>query len=218
VNDASGARHAPQSPPYPLSFYARPADVVARELLGSLLHAVGRDGRARWGRIVETEAYVGAHDLACHAARGRTPRTEVMFGPAGRAYVYLVYGLHELFNVVTGDEGDAQAVLVRAIEPGDGVLGPAGERRGDGPARLTRLLDIDRRHYGARLDDGPITIHPGRAPVEVARGARIGVAYAGAWAAAPLRFLDAQSDQVSVPLRGGNSSRGARRSSRTPSM
>jgi DNA-3-methyladenine glycosylase len=161
---------------------------------------------------------VGAHDLACHAARGRTPRTEVMFGPAGRAYVYLVYGLHELFNVVTGDEGDAQAVLVRAIEPGDGVLGPAGERRGDGPARLTRLLDIDRRHYGARLDDGPITIHPGRAPVEVARGARIGVAYAGAWAAAPLRFLDAQSDQVSVPLRGGNSSRGARRSSRTPSM
>ena len=191
---------------------------MATALLGALLRVVGRDGVARWGRIVETEAYVGAHDLACHAARGRTARTEAMFGASGRAYVYLVYGMHELFNVVTGDEGDAQAVLVRAVEPGRDVRGPAGERRGDGPGRLTRLLDIDRRHYGAPLDEAPVTIHAGPPPVDVVSGPRIGVDYAGLWASAPLRFADAESAHLSVPFSGtlGNSSRGARRSSRSP--
>jgi DNA-3-methyladenine glycosylase len=212
---------APGGPPLPATWYARPADEVASALLGAVLRVEGRDGVVRWGRIVETEAYVGAHDLACHAARGRTARTEVMFGAAGRAYVYLVYGMHELFNVVTGADGDAQAVLVRAVEPGRGVTGPADERRGDGPGRLTRLLDIDRRHYGAPLDGDGLTIHPGTPPRAIARTARIGVGYAGAWAEAALRFVDAGSAQVSVPLsrsaRSGNSSRGARRSSRSPS-
>jgi DNA-3-methyladenine glycosylase len=144
-----------------------------------------------------------------------------MFGPPGRAYVYLVYGLHELFNVVTGEDGDPQAVLVRAVEPGAAVVAPDGRRRGDGPGRLTRLLDIDRRHYGAALDDGPVTLHAGEPPARIARGPRIGVDYAGAWAEAPLRFADADSAQLSAPIPRsdslGNSSRGARRSSRSPS-
>ncbi|CAN5658430.1 DNA-3-methyladenine glycosylase [soil metagenome] len=202
------------------TWYARPAEAIAADLLGAVLRVTGRDGAVRAGRIVETEAYVGPHDLACHAARGRTARTEAMFGPAGHAYVYLVYGLHELFNVVTGEAGDPQAVLIRAIEP-LASRGPLGEVRGDGPGRLTRLLDVDRRHYGHPLDRPPLSLHPGRAPARIVRTPRIGVAYAGAWAAEPLRFVDAESAQLSVPLSrpspAGNSSRGARRSSRTPS-
>jgi DNA-3-methyladenine glycosylase len=226
----SGVQHDPAEcvlqgdegpPPYGLAFYARPADLVARALLGSVLRVVGHDGVTRGGRIVETEAYVGAHDLACHAAKGRTRRTEVMFGPAGHAYIYLVYGLHELFNVVTGPEGDPQAVLVRALEPAPGTRGPDGGERGDGPGRLTRLLGIDRRLLGAPLDAPPLTLHPGRVPSRVVATRRIGVAYAGPeWADARLRFVDADSAQLSVSLArsgSGNSSRGRRDPSRTPS-
>ena len=209
------------APPLSLDTYAPSAEQVAEALLGATLRVVGRDGVARSGRIVETEAYVGTHDLACHAARGRTPRTEVMFGPPGRAYVYLVYGIHELFNVVTGPEGDAQAVLVRAIEPSPGTIGPRGERRGDGPGRLTRLLDIDRRLLGHRVDVAPLTLHAGTPPQRVIATPRVGVEYAGArWAAARLRFVDADSAQLSLPLSrlgpDGYSSRGRRASSRTP--
>ena len=206
----------------PLAWFERPAADVAHELLGSVLRCVGRDGAVRMGRIVETEAYVGAHDLACHASKGRTARTEVMFGPAGHAYVYLVYGLHELFNVVTGAEGDPQAVLVRAVEPQPGTVGTAGARRGDGPGRLTRLLDIDRRLLGHRMDRPPLTIHPGPAPTETVATPRVGVDFAGSeWASARLRFVDAASAQLSVSLsrlgRDGYSSRGVRDTSRTPS-
>lgn len=206
----------------PLSFFARPAAEVARDLLGAVLRCVGRDGVERMGRIVETEAYVGAHDRACHAARGRTARTEVMFGPAGHAYVYLVYGLHELFNVVTGPEGDPQAVLVRAVEPWPDTVGPSGARRGDGPGRLTRLLDIDRRLLGHRVDRSPLTIQPGPVPAETVATPRVGVDYAGEeWAGARLRFVDGASAQLSVSLgrlgSNGYSSRGVRDTSRRPS-
>jgi DNA-3-methyladenine glycosylase len=209
------------SAPHPLAFYDRPADVVARALLGSMLRLVGPDGLTRSGRVVETEAYVGPHDLACHAAKGRTARTEVMFGPAGRAYVYLVYGLHELFNVVTGGEGEAQAVLVRALEPAPGTRSPDGAHRGDGPGRLTRLLGIDRRLLGARLDVPPLTLHPGRRPRRVVATPRVGVDYAGReWAGARLRFVDADSAQLSLSLARlgpeGYSSRGVLEPSRTP--
>src|SRR5262245_5968976 len=101
------------------SFYARPALDVAQDLIGKIL--VRRiDGEEYRARIMETEAYVGTHDLACHASKGRTKRTEVMFGPPGRAYVYLIYGMYEMFNVVTSAVGDAQAVLIRGAFPLDG--------------------------------------------------------------------------------------------------
>src|SRR3954454_6922930 len=94
-------------------FYARPAVDVARDLVGTVLVRRYR-GKSYRARIVETEAYIGPHDLASHASKGRTARTDVMFGPPGRAYVYLIYGMHEMLNVVTSVEGDPQAVLIRA--------------------------------------------------------------------------------------------------------
>jgi DNA-3-methyladenine glycosylase len=168
--------------PLPLSFAAGPADDVARALLGQhLVHLVS--GVRRVGRIVETEAYLGPHDLACHSAKGRTPRTEVMFGPPGHAYVYLVYGMHHCVNVVTG--GGA-AVLLRAVEPVEGLVG-----RTDGPGRLTRAFELDLRHNRLPLDRAPLWLEPGEVPAAraIARSPRIGVDYAGAWAARPYRFF-----------------------------
>lgn len=174
----------------PRTFAARAPITVARALLGQLLvHQQGR--RTRVGRIVETEAYLGPHDLACHASKGRTPRTEVMFGPPGHAYVFLVYGMHHCVNVVVGH---GAAVLIRAIEPLDGFEPSA---RGDGPGRLTRALDITRAHDGLPLDRPPVFLAPGTAPRRIARSPRIGVDYAGVWAHKPLRFFDPDSDSVS---------------------
>lgn len=167
-------------------FYARSALVVARSLLGQTL-VVQREASVRKGRIVETEAYVGEHDLACHASRGRTARTEVMFGPAGHAYVFLVYGMHHCFNVVVDRPGVGAAVLVRAVEPLEGL---APGVRTDGPGRLCRVLGIDLSHNALALDGRALWLERGVAvPArEVARGPRIGVEYAGAWASKPYRF------------------------------
>jgi len=166
--------------PLPRDFFDRPADRVARELLGCRLAMRGRDGRVSRHVVCETEAYLGAHDLACHGSRGVTPRTAVMFGPAGVWYVYLCYGLHWMLNVVTGDEGVPAAVLIR------GVGGHVG------PGRLTRALGIDRGFDGrpAARATG-LWFEPGRPvpPRLVGRTPRIGVGYAGAWAAKPLRFV-----------------------------
>jgi DNA-3-methyladenine glycosylase len=178
-------------------FYARPALVVARELLGTLL-VVGDGGARRVGRIVETEAYIGEHDLACHAAKGVTPRTEVMFGPPGRAYIYLIYGMHHCFNVVTDAAGVGAAVLVRAVEPVEGV--PEGART-DGPGRVCKVLGLTREHNRVALFSPGLHLLPG-APVpeaRVARGPRIGVEYAGAWAAEPFRLWVRDSRHVSKP-------------------
>jgi DNA-3-methyladenine glycosylase len=154
------------------------------------------------GRIVEVEAYVGVEDLACHASRGRTARTSVMFGPPGHAYVYFIYGMHHCFNVVTDPDGVAGAVLVRALEPGDGVAG-----RVDGPGRLCRTLAIDRSHNGIDLtaDGGGrlwIERRPGPPVGEIATSPRIGVDYAGEWAARPWRFYLPASRHLSVRRRG----------------
>ena len=98
------------------SFYEQPALALAQALIGKVI--VRRVRRKEYqARIVETEAYVGSHDLACHASKGRTNRTEVMFGPAGRAYVYLIYGMYDMFNIVASQINDPQAVLIRAAEP-----------------------------------------------------------------------------------------------------
>jgi DNA-3-methyladenine glycosylase len=162
-------------------FFARPADRVARDLLGAALVTRGPDGRTRRHVVFETEAYLGAHDLACHGARGMTPRNAVMFGPAGHWYVYLCYGLHWMLNVVTGAEGVPAAVLIRG----------AGEHAG--PGRLTRALGLDRSYDGRPA--GPrsglwLELAPGPVPPRlVTRTPRIGVGYAGAWAEKPLRFV-----------------------------
>ncbi len=118
------------------AFFHRPALELARDLLGTILVRRYR-GKTRRARIVETEAYVGSHDLACHASRGRTKRTEVMFGPGGHAYVFLIYGIHEMFNVVAGEFGDPQAVLIRAAVPLDGW-----EADMRGPGRFTPLCTL----------------------------------------------------------------------------
>lgn len=181
--------------PLSSSFYARPALDVARDLLGAVL-VIEEAGRRQAGKIVEVEAYVGPEDLACHASKGRTARTDVLFGPPGRAYVYLVYGLHELFNVVTGPEGHAAAVLIRGLEPLEGI---APGVRLDGPARLTRALGIDRTHNRLPLDRAPLYLLPGRQvpEAEVSRGPRIGVDYAGPWAQAPYRLWITGNPHVS---------------------
>ena len=179
-------------------FYERTALTVARALLGKVLVHHSRQG-TRAGRIVETEAYLGPHDLASHAAKGRTGRTEVLYGPAGHAYVYFVYGMHFLFNVVTGKEGVASAVLVRGVESLRGI--PAGVRT-DGPARLTRALDIGRAENGFDLIASPLAICDGPPPAtrSVRRGPRVGVEYAGSWAARPYRFwVDASPGVSRVP-------------------
>lgn len=174
-----------------MSFYAQSPVALAKALLGmNLVHV--NHMQLLMGRIVETEAYLGPHDFACHSAKGRTPRTEVMFGPPGHAYVYLVYGLHLCVNVVTGD---GAAVLIRALEPGLGLEG----KRTDGPGRLTRALGLSRDANGLQLSQPPLYLTAGAAVPASSRGtsARIGVDYAGKWADRPLRFFDRNSRWVS---------------------
>ncbi|GMU61209.1 MAG: putative 3-methyladenine DNA glycosylase [Myxococcaceae bacterium] len=175
----------------PRAFADDDAESVARALLGQHLVHVVR-GRARVGRIVETEAYLGPHDLACHSSKGRTARTEVMFGPPGHAYVFLVYGMHHCVNVVTGR---GAAVLLRALEPVEGL----GSARTDGPGRLTKALGITRARDAHPLDEAPLFLAAGHAVAHpaVARGPRIGVDYAGGWAKRPLRFWVSDNPHVS---------------------
>src|SRR5690606_31904471 len=143
-------------------------------------------------------AYVGQDDLACHAAKGLTARTSTIFGPPGHAYVYLIYGMYDMFNVVTERQGVPHAVLLRAVELLDGPATESSEAvqfaRANGPGTLTGALGLTRQtHNGLPLDRPPLTIHDQRAPVDVEVTARVGVAYAGSWADAPLRYYDAGS-------------------------
>lgn len=178
------------------AFYERDTVEVARDLLGKLVVRRRRDGTVAAGRIVETEAYHGPEDRASHAFRGLTPRTAPMFGPAGIAYVYQIYGVWFCLNAVTVGEAFPAAVLIRALD-----LGGDDPRAGAGPGKLCAALEIDKRLNGEDLvrgealwlaDDGAEL--PRRA---IARGARIGVDYAGAWAARPWRFWVAAHPSVS---------------------
>ena len=165
----------------PATFFTRAAPVVARALIGcALVHG------ERAGVIVETEAYLGPTDLASHARFGPTARTSVMFGPGGVSYVYLCYGIHQMFNIVTGAPGAGQAVLIRAIAPWLGL--DDDPAIGRGPGKVTRALGLDRRHDRQDLAHGPLFVAATDAAPRIARGPRIGVDYAGAWAARPLRF------------------------------
>jgi DNA-3-methyladenine glycosylase len=167
------------------SFFARDTVEVAQELIGKRL--VRLEGGTRIsGVILETEAYRGEEDLACHCRAGRTPRTEIMYGPAGRAYVYFIYGMYWLLNIVTEGEGKPGAVLIRAIEPLEG-LQLIQERRGNqaranwtnGPGKLTRALSIDGQFNGANIcqSDAELYIANGfEVPSEVIQaGPRIGL-------------------------------------------
>lgn len=193
--------------PLTASFYARPSPAVARDLLGRLL--VRRLPEVTLiGRIVECEAYQ-EDDPASHSYRGLTARTEVMFGPPGRLYVYFTYGMHFCMNVVTGRSGEGSAVLLRAVEPVDGVWWMA-ERRGTieprllccGPARLTQAFGIARADNGADLlgSDG-LFVAPGRplAKERVGTGRRIGIRTA---VERPWRFFERGSSFVSPGGRG----------------
>jgi DNA-3-methyladenine glycosylase len=173
-------------------FYERRAETVARDLVGSVIVRRFR-GREHRARIVETEAYVGPHDLASHSSKGRTGRNEVMFGPAGRAYVYLIYGMHEMFNIVTGKTGSGQAVLIRAAEPLDGW-----EADLSGPGKLTRALGIGRAANGLDLTGERLYLLRGAEDrLRIGKAKRIGVEYAGEWKDRLLRFFDRRSPAVS---------------------
>lgn len=161
-------------------FYAKPALMVARKLLGKFL--VRRIGRKETAfMITEVEAYIGPHDRASHASKGLTPRTKVMFGPPGYWYVYFTYGMHWMLNVVTGKRGHPAAVLIRGVE---GI---------SGPARITKRLRIDKKlnekraviASGLWIEDRGV---PAKS-AQVSRAPRIGVGYAGPWARKPYRFL-----------------------------
>lgn len=177
------------------AFYDRDTIVVAQELLGKYLVHVVR-GVARIGRIVETEAYLGPHDLAAHSSKGRTARTEVMFGPPGYAYVYLIYGMHWCMNVVTEREGNGAAVLLRALEPIENL-----DARTQGPGLLCKAMGIDRRLNAHDLCGGNFYIAepPAHLPLRVVKRPRIGVDYAGSWARRHLRFYVKGNAFVSKP-------------------
>src|SRR5947209_2162028 len=193
----------------PRSFYARgDALAVARDLLGKLLVVPAPTGERASGRIVEVEAYCGVEDRASHAYAGRrTARTETMYRAGGAAYVYFVYGMHHQFNVVTGPEDVPHAVLVRAVEPAEGVelmrrRRPARKDREltSGPGKLCRALGIDRSFDGEDLLGRRVWLEETDSPPadeEIAAGARIGVAYAGADALKPWRFWLKGSEYVS---------------------
>jgi DNA-3-methyladenine glycosylase len=189
--------------PLQREFFTRPADRVARELLGCRLAVRGSNGRVTRHVVFETEAYLGEHDLACHGARGKTPRNAVMFGPAGVWYVYLCYGMHWMLNVVTGAAGVPAAVLIRGV--GGNV----------GPGRLTRALGIDKSFDGrpAARATG-LWLEPGRPvpPRSIERTPRIGVGYAGDWATKPLRFVvDPGTLDVSEGIPAGSQAQPRRR-------
>lgn len=194
-NAAPRARRSHLGPPLDRSFYDRDTEVVARELLGAILECETPDGIAS-GRIVETEAYLGEHDLACHAAVGRTERTAPLYGPPGNAYVYFIYGMYWCINAVTRAEHEPSAVLVRALEPVDGLelmrhRRPKARRDVDltnGPGKLCLALGITGAMNWNPLQQPPLIIRAGDeiADADVVVTPRIGITQ---WADAPLRYF-----------------------------
>lgn len=193
----------------PEAFYQRPDVIqVAEELVGKYLFT-NIDGIMTVGKIVETEAYNGRTDRACHAYQRRTTRTEVMYQPGGRAYVYLCYGIHHLFNVVTNVEDVADAVLIRALEPVTGAeamqlrRGPKVKqlKLAAGPGALSQAMGIHTRYNEISLQSELIWIAENKSAnhtVEIERDVRVGVDYAGEDALLPWRFYEKDSKFVSV--------------------
>lgn len=193
------------SPILKRAFYDRETEIVARELLGTILECRTEQGLAS-GIIVETEAYIGEEDPACHAAVGRTRRTEPLYGRPGLSYVYFIYGVHWCFNAVTRSEGLPSAVLVRALEPLGGIE-LMKERRGpkinevnlaNGPGKLCAALGIDGSMNGLSLQRGALVIREGESvsPSQIVTTTRIGITRAAEW---PLRYYIAGNEYVSRP-------------------
>jgi DNA-3-methyladenine glycosylase len=179
----------------PRAFYERETEIVAREMLGTVLECE-TDGGLASGIIVETEAYLGEHDLACHAVAGRTARTEALYGPPGTSYVYFIYGMYWCFNAVTRTEGLPSAVLVRALEPLSGTALMQKRRPGirnevdltNGPGKLCTALGIVGSMSGKSLQRKPLVIREGK-PVpdeKVEVTTRIGITRSADW---PLRWI-----------------------------
>ncbi|MGK2934745.1 MAG: DNA-3-methyladenine glycosylase [Gemmatimonadaceae bacterium] len=202
-NAALTARRSRIGKVLPASFYGRDTERVSRELLGCVLECTTADGKAS-GMIVETEAYIGEHDPACHAAAGRTRRTDPLYGRPGIAYVYFIYGMYWCVNAVTRAEGLPSAVLIRAVEPLMGIelmrarRGPARSDREltDGPGKLCIALGIGRKNNGAGLQRGPLVIREAERVAErdVVVASRIGIKKAADW---PLRWYIRNNDFVS---------------------
>jgi DNA-3-methyladenine glycosylase len=199
---AAASRRTRAGSDLPAKFYERDTEQVARDLLGAVLRCTTSDGVAS-GRIVETEAYLGEHDLACHATAGLTARTRWLYGAPGTAYVYFIYGVHWCFNAVTRAVGSPSAVLVRALEPLEGVE-LMRERRGvahdrdltNGPGKLCEALGITGALNGLSLQESPIEILRGE-PVPDARvqvTSRIGITKSAEW---PLRWVVRDNPYVS---------------------
>ncbi len=196
----------------PLEFYQRDTTKVAKELLGKVLVHLAPDGTRVSGRIVETEAYLGADDRAAHTFGGRkTERTKTMFLAGGYSYVYLIYGMYNCLNAVTRMEGDPEAVLIRAIEPLEGLDIMKARRPNakrvieltSGPGRLCSALAIDKKSNALLLDRRPLFIEDGLRvpPSKIIASPRIGVDYAGEAAQWPLRFSEKDNVFVSKPPR-----------------
>lgn len=187
----------------PRSFYARDTELVARQMLGCILEHDTPDGKAS-GLIVETEAYLGEHDQACHAAVGRTRRTAPLYGPPGTAYVYFIYGMYWCFNAVTRREGLPSAVLVRALEPLSGIPLMRERRRGaksdrdlaNGPGKLCAALGIGREDNELPLQRGSLVIRAGKTypDSDIAVTPRVGITRSADW---PLRWIVKHNPHVS---------------------
>jgi len=188
----------------PRAFYEQTTIDVAKQLLGKYLVRKHSEGNTI-GRIVETEAYVGPQDSACHASKGRTARTEVMFGPAGHAYVYFIYGFYNMLNLVTETKDYPAAVLIRAIEPVNGIELMKARRKSNllrnlasGPGKLCQAFAVDRSLNGANLSGNVLFVEDRGEPMPKFRATpRIGVDYAGKWKDKPFRFLVRGSEFVS---------------------
>lgn len=202
------ARRSRLGTPLPARFYDRSTELVARDLLGTVLECTTDDGITR-ARIVETEAYLGPDDPACHAAAGLTQRTQHLFGPPGLAYVYLIYGMYWCFNAVTRERGHGAAVLVRAVHPLDGAelmrrRRPKAKNDRDltnGPGKLCQAMGIAGAISGTSLRDGPVVIRSGApaADADVVVTPRIGITQAAQW---PLRYF-VRDDPFVSPTPGG---------------
>ncbi|MCL2367768.1 MAG: DNA-3-methyladenine glycosylase [Oscillospiraceae bacterium] len=188
------------------AFFAQDTVTVARELLGTRLVRREADGTITAGVIVETEAYCGYADPACHSYKGSTERTRAMFGPKGHAYIYLIYGMYNCFNITSGPPGEPEAVLIRALEPVEGI-DLMEVRRGQskpralcsGPGKLCMAMDIDRSLYGTDLVMGDtLYLETGEVPTEIVASRRINIEYAGEARDYLWRFTVAGSGFVSV--------------------